>query len=87
MTLLRRAVFMAAKRAASDPQIQARARRVAEDEVVPRLRNAAERARPALDEARQRAQSTAGALREAAAEHSPADDPKAFLKAAGRRLR
>ena len=87
MSLLRRAVFMAAKRAAADPEIRARARRFAENEIVPHVRDAAERARPALDGARDKALQTVGTLRETAPEYPPADDPKAFLDAAGRKLR
>jgi len=83
MSLLQRAVFMAAKRAASDPHLQARARRLAEEELVPRVREAAQRAKPAIDEAGQRARQIAGDLRQAAREHPPADDPEAFMRAAG----
>ena len=87
MSLLRRAVFMAAKRAAADPEIRAKARRFAEDEMVPRVRDAAERARPVLEGARDRTLETVGTLRETAREHPPTEDPKAFLNAAGRKLR
>ena len=86
MSLLRRAVFMAAKRAASDPHIQAQASRFAEEEVVPQLRAAADRVRPAIDEARGRARQAADALRETAREYPPADDPRGLLNAAGRRF-
>jgi hypothetical protein len=87
MSLLRRAVFMAAKRAAADPEIRARARRFAEDDIVPHVRDAAERVRPAVDGLRERTLETVGTLRETARDYPPADDPKAFLDAAGRRLR
>ena len=87
MSLLRSAVFMAAKRAAADPEIRARARRFAEDEIVPHVWDAAERARPVLEEARDWTLETVGTLRETAREYPPADDPKAFLDAAGRKLR
>ena len=86
MTLLRRALFMAAKRAASDPHIQAKAREFARDEVAPRVKDAIERAAPVANRAKKRASAAAGDLREAAREHPPLDDPKAFLADARRRM-
>lgn len=54
MSILRRALFMAAKRAASDPRVQAKAQEVLREEVVPRAREFGKRARPELEKAHKR---------------------------------
>ena len=87
MTLLRRAIFMAARRMVSDPVVQAKARELARDEIAPRVGEAVERIQPAVAKEKEKAGSTVEGLREVAAETSPVEKPGAFLKAARERLR
>jgi len=54
MSILRRALFMAAKRAASDPRVQAKAQQILRDEVAPRAQEVGRRARPELEKANKR---------------------------------
>ncbi len=76
MTLLRRAIFMAARRMVSDPVVQAKARELARDEIAPRVGKAKAKAGHTMRE-----------LRDVAAETSPVEKPGAFFKAARDRLR
>ncbi len=87
MSLLRRAVFMAAKRAASDPKIQAKAHAFARDELAPRVREAAVRAKPAYERAKQETEAVAQGLRRAAAESPPLENPEKFIRRAAERLK
>lgn len=87
MTLLRRAIFMAARRMVSDPVVQAKARELARDEIAPRVGEAVERMRPAVGKAKAKAGNTMRELRDVAAEASPVENPGAFIKAARDRFR
>jgi len=53
MPLLRRALWIAAKRAAADPRVQAKAKEVLHEEVVPRVRGAVDAARLEIRRARE----------------------------------
>ena len=59
MSILRRALFLAAKRAAADPRVQAKAQQVLREEVVPRAQEFGRRARPELQKAHRRIKSAA----------------------------
>ena len=54
MTILRRALFMAAKRAAADPRVQQKAQLFLREEVMPRAQEFGERARPKVAKAQRR---------------------------------
>ena len=62
MSILRRALFMAAKRAAADPRVQQKTHQVLREEVMPRAREFGERARPEVEKAHRRINRVAGAL-------------------------
>jgi hypothetical protein len=87
VSLLRRAVFMAAKRAAADPKIQAKAEAFARNELAPRVREAAEWAKPALDRAKREADAMARDLRRVAAKNPPLENPGKFASRAAERLK
>ena len=53
MTLLRRLLFQAARRFASDPKVQAKAGKIYREEVKPLAKEAWENAQPALQAARE----------------------------------
>jgi len=59
MSLLRRALFMAAKRAVADPRVQAKARQVLREEVVPRAQEIGRRAGSELEKAHRRMKNAA----------------------------
>tara|TARA_R110000868_G_scaffold2764_7_gene19178 strand:+ start:7881 stop:8144 length:264 start_codon:yes stop_codon:yes gene_type:complete len=79
MTLLRRAIWMAAKRAAADPRVQAKASEVMRDEVVPRVRTAVDLARPEIERARQNVRQAGRNVKKSIAEKSSLRDAKDFL--------
>lgn len=79
MPVLRNLLFMAARRVMTDPRVRAKAADMYDAEVRPRAHNAAKATKANLDFARDE-------LREIAAEIDPRDDPKAFLRAAKKRL-
>ena len=54
MSILRRALFMASKRAAADPRVQQKAQLFLREEVMPRAQEFGERARPKVEKAQQR---------------------------------
>ena len=54
MSILHRALFMAAKRAAADPRVQQKAQQLLREEVMPRAQEFGERARPKVEKAQQR---------------------------------
>tara|TARA_B100000674_G_scaffold142581_2_gene112289 strand:- start:19251 stop:19472 length:222 start_codon:yes stop_codon:yes gene_type:complete len=62
MSILRRALFMAAKRAAADPRVQQKAQLVLREEVMPRAQEFGERARPKVEKAQRRIKMAAGDL-------------------------
>ncbi|MGB0631308.1 MAG: hypothetical protein ACPGRZ_11495 [Alphaproteobacteria bacterium] len=64
MSILRRALFMAAKRAATDPRVQAKAQQVLREEVMPRAQEFGRRARPELEKAQRRVKAAARGLEE-----------------------
>ena len=54
MSILRRALFMASKRAAADPRVQQKAQQLLLKEVLPRAQEFGERARPKVEKAQRR---------------------------------
>lgn len=80
MLPLRRLLWIAAKRIASDERVQAKAADMIETEIKPRARSAWGRAKPKLDKARSE-------LRDIAAETDPRRDPGAFAANVAKRLR
>ena len=73
MSILRRALFLAAKRAAADPRVQAKAQQVLREEVVPRAQEFGRCARPELQEAHRRLKSAAHDLERKLAERTGRD--------------
>lgn len=82
MTLLRRALWMAAKRAAADPRVQAKAREVLQDEVVPRVRVAVDAARPEIRRARETAERAGNRIKKSVSESSATRRARDFLNGA-----
>ena len=68
MPLLRRALWMAAKRAAADPRVQAKAREVLQEAIVPRVRTAVDVAKPEIRRARDNVQRAGQDIRKAVSE-------------------
>ncbi len=79
MMPLRRLLFNAARKAAADPRIRAKAAEVFEREVKPRAKAAWAETRPKLEAARDD-------VKEAAAKVDPRDDPAGFAGELKRRL-
>lgn len=79
MPLLRRALWMAAKRAAADPRVQAKAREVLQEEVVPRVHTAVEIAKPEIRRARDNAQRAGQDIKKAISESSASRRARDFL--------
>lgn len=79
MPLLRRALWMAAKRAAADPRVQAKAREVLEEEVVPRVRTAVQVAKPEIRRARDNVQRAGEDIKKAVSESPRARRARDFL--------
>ena len=79
MPLLRRALWMAAKRAAADPRVQAKAREVLEDEIVPRVRNAVDVAKPEIGRARDNVRRAGRDIKKAVSESSASRRARDFL--------
>ena len=79
MTLLRRALWMAAKRAATDPRVQAKARAVVQDEIAPRVRTAVDVAKPEIRRARENVQRAGRDIKKSIAESSAARRARHFL--------
>ena len=73
MSILRRALFMAAKRAATDPRVQAKAQQVLREEVVPRAREFGKRARPEMEKAHRRIKGAARDLERKLSERADPD--------------
>jgi hypothetical protein len=80
MPLLRRALWMAAKRAAADPRVQAKAREVLQEEIVPRVRNAVEVAKPEIRRARVNVQRAGHDLKKAVSESAASRRARDFLE-------
>ncbi len=80
MIFLRRLLFHAAVRAASDPRLHAKARDLFKSEVRPRAEDAWRRAKPRLDAAR-------SDLRDAAKAADPRQDPGRFAAEVVKRWR
>lgn len=85
MTILRRAIWMAAKRAASDPRVQAKAAEVVREEIAPRVKTAAEAARPELDRAKQTVHRVGKDIKKSVSEHPATREAKDFLSGIGKR--
>ena len=79
MPLLRRALWMAAKRAAADPRVQAKAREVLEDEVVPRVRVAVDAARPEIRRARENVERAGNRIKKSVPESPATQRARDFL--------
>ena len=80
MPFLRRALWMAAKRAAADPRVQAKAREVLDEEVVPRVRSAVAAATPEIRRARDNVERAGHDMKKAVSESSAAKRTRDFLK-------
>lgn len=79
MTILRRAIWMAAKRAASDPRVQAKAAEVVRDDIAPRVKAALDVARPELARAKENVQRAGKDIKKSVAEHPSLREAKDFL--------
>lgn len=79
MPLLRRALWIAAKRAAADPRVQAKAREVLRDEVVPRVRTAVEVTGPEIRRARAKVQRAGDEIKKTVADSPAARRARDFL--------
>ena len=79
MTILRRAIWMAAKRAASDPRVQAKAAEVVRDDIAPRVRAAVDVARPEIKRAKENVQRAGKNISKSVAEHPSVREAKDFL--------
>ncbi len=76
---LRRLLFHAARKAAADPRVRAKAAEVFEREVKPRAKAAWAETRPVLEAARDD-------IKQAAAKADPRDDPAGFAGELKRRI-
>jgi hypothetical protein len=79
MTILRRAIWMAAKRAAADPRVQEKASEVVHEEIVPRVRTAVDAARPEIQRAKENVRRAGQGIRQSVSEHPSMRDAKDFL--------
>ena len=68
MPFLRRALWMAARRAAAHPKVQSKVREVLEEEVVPRVRTTVEVARPEIRQLRDKAERAGEDIKKAVSE-------------------
>jgi hypothetical protein len=80
MPLLRRALWMAAKRAAADPRVQAKAREVLQEEIVPRVRTAVDVAKPEIRRARDNVQRAGQEIKKAVLESAASSRARDFLE-------
>ena len=80
MPLLRRALWMAAKRAAADPRVQTKAKEVLQEEVVPRVRGAVDAARPEIRRARENVERAGDKLKKSVSESPATQRARDFLK-------
>lgn len=79
MTILRRAIWMAAKRVAADPRVQAKAGEVVREEIAPRVRTAVDVARPEIQRAKENVKRTGQDLKKAVSERPEIRNAKNFL--------
>ena len=84
---MRRAIWMAAKRAATDPRVQAKAREVARDEIAPRIKTSVAKAKPELDRAKEAARRAAGDVRQTVSKHPSVQAGKVFVNTARDRFK
>ena len=78
--VLRRLLWLAAQRVASDPRARAKAREVVEEKLRPRAEKAWRQAKPRIEAARDE-------LRDIARESDPREAPLGFARKVGARLR
>lgn len=79
MTILRKLLVNAARKIAADPRTRAKAADLLENQVKPRMRDAAARARPKIEAAR-------AELKDLAAETDPRRNPAEFAGRLTRRI-
>ena len=79
MPFLRRALWMAARRAAAHPKVQSKVREVLEEEVVPRVRTTVEVARPEIRQLRDKAERAGEDIKKAVSESTLARRGRDFL--------
>ena len=79
MTFLRRALWMAARRAAAHPEVQTKVREVLEGEVVPRVRTTVEVAKPEIRQLRDKAERAGEDIKKAVSESTLARRGRDFL--------
>ena len=80
MPLLRRALWMAAKGAAADPRVQAKAREVLQEAIVPRVRTADDVAKPEIRRARDNVQRAGQDIKKAVSESAASRRARDFLE-------
>jgi hypothetical protein len=79
MTILRRAIWMAAKRAASDPRVQAKAVEIVRDDIAPRVRGAVDAARPEIQRAKEHVRRAGTDIGKSVAAHPSVRNARDFL--------
>lgn len=79
MTILQRAIWMAAKRAAADPRVQAKAAEIVRDEIVPRAKLALDTARPEIRRVKENIRQAGQDLRKSVSERREILRAKDFL--------
>lgn len=85
MTILRRAIWMAAKRAAADPRVQAKAAEVVREDIAPRVKTAVDVARPEIRRAKENIQRAGEGIGKSVAEHPSVREAKNFLNGIAKR--
>ena len=78
---------MAAKRAAADPRVQAKATEVVREEIAPRVRTAIDVASPELQRAKENVQRAGKDLKKAVSERPEIRDAKNFLSGLNKDLK
>jgi hypothetical protein len=79
MTILQRAIWMAAKRAAADSRVQAKAAEVVRDEIVPRARAALDVARPEVRRAKENIRRAGQEIKKAVSDRPEIQGARDFL--------
>ena len=79
MPFLRRALWMAVRRAAAHPKVQTKVREVLEEEVVPRVRTTVEVAKPEIRQLRDKAERAGEDIKKAVSESTLARRGRDFL--------
>lgn len=85
MTILQRAIWMAAKRAAADPRVQAKAAEILRDEIVPRARAALDVARPEIRRAKENIRQAGQDIKKAVSDRPEIQGAKDFLSGTNER--